>query len=113
MSPFTAEEARAILKHTPLHLCARCASNPNREAVGVLLDEIEADVTFRHDPAWAAVYGVALGRAIGIREERQRRKNHSSDIRQRIVDILEKVISEDNLRRIYRFVQYIYIYREG
>lgn len=30
----------------------------------------------------------------------------------RIVAALEKIASEDNLTRIYRFVKYIYIHRE-
>ena len=35
-----------------------------------------------------------------------------SDTRQRIVDMLGKIASEANLNRIYRFVKFIYIYRE-
>lgn len=71
MTPFTAKEARAILAHAPFYLCTSSASNPSREAVSVLMNTVRE---FKRDPAWAAVYGYALGRAVGIREERQRRK---------------------------------------
>lgn len=35
------------------------------------------------------------------------------EIINKITDILEKIVSTENLARIYRFVKYIYIYREG
>lgn len=34
------------------------------------------------------------------------------DTRQRIASMLEKISGETNLNRIYRFIKYIYIYRE-
>ena len=37
----------------------------------------------------------------------------SADTRQRIAAILEKITSAENLNRIYRFIKYIYIHREG
>ena len=36
-----------------------------------------------------------------------------SETIKRIVDMLEKITSTDHLNRIYRFVKYIYIHREG
>lgn len=38
-------------------------------------------------------------------------QDFASDTRQRITEMLEKIASESNLNRIYRFVKYIYIYR--
>ena len=35
------------------------------------------------------------------------------EIIKKITDMLEKIASTDNLTRIYRFVKYIYIHREG
>ena len=34
------------------------------------------------------------------------------DTRQRIASMLEKISGENNLNRSYRFIKYIYIYRE-
>ena len=34
------------------------------------------------------------------------------EIIKKITDILDRIVSTENLGRIYRFVKYIYIYRE-
>lgn len=39
-------------------------------------------------------------------------QDFASDTRQRITEMLEKIASESNLNRIYRFVKYIYLHRE-
>lgn len=71
MKYFTAEEARAILDNNSVLLCMVWDSNPGKEAARVLSDEVQR----RPTESWsAAVRGFLLGRATGIREERQRRK---------------------------------------
>lgn len=40
-------------------------------------------------------------------------QDFASDTRQRIVAMLEKITSESNLNRIYRFVKFIYLHKEG
>lgn len=71
MEYFSAQQARLIIYKSPLDLCVNSATNPNREAFSALLDlaRERADC-----PLMAAVSGFLLGRAIGIREERSRRK---------------------------------------
>ena len=71
MKYFTAEEARGIINHGDISLCTGGDLNPAKEAAQVLFDTAER----RHDSPWtAAVCGFVLGRATGIREDRQRRK---------------------------------------
>ena len=36
-----------------------------------------------------------------------------ADTRQRIVAMLEKIASENNLNRIYQFVKYVYLHKEA
>lgn len=69
MKYFTAEEARAIMNHGRALLCSVWADNPNLEAAQALAAYVR-----RLDPRSAAAYGFHLGRATGIREERQRRR---------------------------------------
>ena len=38
--------------------------------------------------------------------------NFNANTRRRIVEMLEKISSEQLLNRIYRFVKYIYLHRE-
>lgn len=40
-------------------------------------------------------------------------QDFAADTRQRIIEMLEKITSNSNLNRIYRFVKYIYIHKEG
>ena len=66
----TAEETRAILEHNGIYLCTGFDDNPNVEAAKVL----DAYIRERqYSPTMAAVCGFLIGRAIGKREERQRR----------------------------------------
>lgn len=71
MKYFTAEEARAVILNGDMSLCLAGDTNPAKEAMQELFD-----VSQRHprSPWSAAVCGFLLGRATGIREERQRRK---------------------------------------
>ena len=41
-----------------------------------------------------------------------RNEDFATDTRQRIAAMLEKIVSESNLNRIYRFVKYIYLHKE-
>lgn len=72
MKYFTAEEARAIMDYGCTLLCRCFENNPNLEAAQALAAYVRENC--RYDPCLAAVYGFCLGRAVGIREERQRRK---------------------------------------
>ena len=45
-----------------------------------------------------------------LRYNETRRKVMRMDIRQKIDALLQKITSEDQLKRIYRFVKYIYIH---
>ena len=74
MKYFNAEEAQAIMSHNDITLCANWDTNPALDQARALHEHIEADGCCRNDPSWAAVCGFLLGRATGIREERQRRK---------------------------------------
>lgn len=70
MKYFTAEEARNIIRKTPLTLACGFEDNPNIEAMITLLDiihEINASAMY------AASLGFILGMATGKREERTRR----------------------------------------
>lgn len=70
MKHFTAEEARKIIEQSsPAPILD--PSHPDHEAVSVLLEETSISMM---GPRMAAIMGVALGKAIGIREERNSRK---------------------------------------
>lgn len=72
MNYFTTEEARSIINHSPATLFTRFDNNPNRDAAA----ECMRMCTSEHRPTLfnAALYGFLLGRATGIREERERRR---------------------------------------
>lgn len=74
MKYFTTEEAKAVIAHGDVSLCAYWDKNPALEAAKVLHDTVCSDRYARESPFWAAVAGFILGRATGIREERQRRQ---------------------------------------
>lgn len=40
-------------------------------------------------------------------------QDFATDTRQRIAAMLEKITSESNLNRIYRFTKYLYIHRDN
>ncbi len=75
MEYFSAQQARIIIYRSPVDLCINSATNPNREALSVLLDLTRERAD---SPLLAAVSGFILGRATGIREERSRRKGGRS-----------------------------------
>lgn len=71
----TAEETMAILEHNGIYLCTGFSDNPNVEAARVLIAYIRER---QYSPGMAAVCGFLIGRAIGKREERQRRRGCGS-----------------------------------
>lgn len=71
MKYFTVEEARRVMSCTTADLLIVRDENPNREAAAALLGRVSAG---GNESIIAALYGFALGRATGIREERARRK---------------------------------------
>ena len=74
MKYFTAKEASTIISKTAsAELCANDPSNPNAEAMQALYDAV---LELDNQPMIAAILGFALGRAVGTREERARRKGH-------------------------------------
>ena len=74
MKYFTAKEARAIMDHSDITLCINWDINPALAEAQALHEKIKTDRCCRDEPFLAAVCGFVLGRATGIREERQRRK---------------------------------------
>lgn len=74
MKYFTVEEARAIMDHSDTTLCTNWDTNPALAEAQALSEKIKTDRYCQNEPFWAAVCGFVLGRATGIREERQRRK---------------------------------------
>lgn len=66
----TAEETIAILENNCCYLCTGFSDNPNAEAAKELYAYISKK---QYSPEMAAVCGFLIGRAIGKREERQRR----------------------------------------
>lgn len=74
MNYFTAEEAKAIMEYGDITLCTNWDMNPARAEARALSEKIETGRHCQDDLFRAAVCGFVLGRATGIREERQRRK---------------------------------------
>lgn len=66
----TAEETRAILDHNDAYICMGFDDNPNVEAARELSAYIREK---KYCLEMAAICGFLLGRAVGKREERQRR----------------------------------------
>ena len=66
----TAEETIAILEHNCCYLCTSFSDNPNVEAAKALYTYIRER---QYNPTMATICGFLLGRAVGKREERQRR----------------------------------------
>lgn len=64
-------EAKAVIDNATVSILADRPDNPHREALQALLEEAAA---WPKDIKWACYSGYILGRAVGIREERQRRK---------------------------------------
>lgn len=74
MKYFTAQEAKAIMNNGGVLLCTNWDENPALDQAIALRERVNSDMECRRSPIWAAAYGFILGRATGIREERQRRK---------------------------------------
>lgn len=72
MEYYTAEEAKRIMAHAKIKLCAIEPNNPNLAVARVLANL--AKKNSGRDTFWAVWSGFMLGRATGIREERARRR---------------------------------------
>lgn len=71
MNHFTEGEASKILKSVPDVLLLKNEENSYRQEIQTVIDHIYSN--YRPSVTAAAVYGFVLGRATGIREERQKR----------------------------------------
>lgn len=72
MKYFSTEESKKVVENADAMLFVLCDDNPNYEAMKLLSDRASEGNSC--DNYWIACIGFALGRATGIREERERRK---------------------------------------